>query len=195
MGNAQNFITVKTNLDATLAQFDQLTTEMKGKALARAMRRTGERSRTIMTREVRKEYNVKATDIKNTIRIKRNTSGRVIGIILESKGNRLPFAYFAPKQNAIGTSIKIKRARKMIPSSFIAKLRYDMAVAKREGKKRLPIQELYTISIPEMLGAKNVTDAALKAIDEELGQRIVSELNYQVLRLTGKVPTPRSYRR
>jgi hypothetical protein len=58
MAKSQTFITVKSNLDDTLKQFGQLTNEMKGKALARAMKRTGERSRTIMTREVRKDYNV-----------------------------------------------------------------------------------------------------------------------------------------
>ena len=72
MAKSQTFITVQSNIDGVLAQFDQLTDEFKGKALTRAMNRTGQRSRTIMTREVRKEYNVKATDIKNTIRIKRN---------------------------------------------------------------------------------------------------------------------------
>ena len=85
MAKSQTFITVKSNLDDVLKQFDQLTTQMKGKALARAMRRTGERSRTIMTSEVRKDYNVAARDIKATIRIRRNSVGNTIGIILESK--------------------------------------------------------------------------------------------------------------
>ncbi len=194
MAKSQTFITVKSNLDAVLDQFGQLTNEMKGKALARAMKRTGERSRTIMTREVRKDYNVAARDIKATIRIRRNTSGNTIGIILESKGRRLPFAYFAPKQNAIGTTVKIKKARKMIPSAFLTTLQSKQAVAKREGKARLPIQQLYTISIPEMLSAKSVNEAVLKAIGEELSPRILAELNYQLLRATGKVPAPKAYR-
>jgi hypothetical protein len=194
MAKSQTFITVKSNLDDVLKQFDQLTTQMKGKALARAMRRTGERSRTIMTREVRKDYNVAARDIKATIRIRRNSVGNTIGIILESKGRRLPFGYFAPKQNAVGTTVKIKKARKMIPSAFLTTLQSKQAVAKREGKSRLPIQQLYTISIPEMLSAKSVNEAVLKAIGEELSPRILAELNYQLLRATSKVPAPRAYR-
>jgi hypothetical protein len=194
MAKSQTFITVKSNLDDVLKQFDQLTTQMKGKALARAMKRTGERSRTIMTREVRKDYNVAARDIKATIRIRRNSVGNTIGIILESKGRRLPFGYFAPKQNAVGTTVKIKKARKMIPSAFLTTLQSKQAVAKREGKSRLPIQQLYTISIPEMLSAKSVNEAVLKAIGEELSPRILAELNYQLLRSTGKVPAPRAYR-
>lgn len=199
MAKSQTFITVKSNLDDTLKQFDQLTDELKGKALSRGMNRTGQRSRTIMTREVRKEYNVKATDIKNSIRIKRNSprgdklGEKIIGIILESKGRRLPFGYFSPKQNAVGTSVKIKKARKMIPSAFLAQLQAEQAVAQRKGKKRLPIQQLYTISIPEMLASKKVSDVVLKAIEDELEKRIMAELNYQVLRLTGKVPPTRTY--
>jgi hypothetical protein len=197
MAKSQTFITVKSNIDGVLAQFDQLTDEFKGKALTRAMNRTGQRSRTIMTREVRKEYNVKATDIKNTIRIKRNylrnTTKGIVSIILESKGRRLPFGYFAPKQNAVGTSVKIKKARKMIPSAFVTQLQAKMAVAKRKGKSRLPIDQLYTISIPEMLNAKNVRDAVLKAIQEELDSRIMAELNYRALKAAGKVPPTRTY--
>jgi hypothetical protein len=195
MAKSQNFITVKSNIDGVLAQFDQLTDQMKGKALTRAMNRTGQRSRTVMTQEVRKEYNVKASDIKNTIRIKRNTTRNIIGIILESKGSRLPFAYFAPRQTAQGTTVKIKKARKMIPSAFVTQLQAKMAVAKREGKSRLPINQLYTISIPEMLNAKNVRDAVLKSINDELEKRVTSELNYQVLKATGKVPPTRTYGR
>lgn len=191
----QTFISVTSNLDDVLKQFDRLTDQMKGRALARAMSRTGERSRTIMTQEVRKEYSVSAKDIKATIRIKRNVRGNVIGVTLESKGRRLPFAYFAPKQNAKGTSVKIKKARKRISSAFIAQLGSKKAVAQREGKPRLPIQQLYTISIPEMLSAKSVNDAVLRAIGEELPKRVMAELNYQLLRITGKVPAPKTYGR
>lgn len=109
-----------------------------------------------VSKEVRKEYVIKASEVKETLSKTRATKTSLEAIV-RSRGNLIPLDRFkvSPKkvQPKRKTPIKIavkKGGTKPTLKAFVADIN-GIKVFKRETKKRLPILRLYGPSIPQML--------------------------------------------
>lgn len=166
------------------------------RALNIAIGRAARKTRTTVSQEVRKIYNVKARDVSRTVKLKRIRRGsNVAAALLEYTGPRLPLDKFGLRQRYVksargrrrGISVKVKKTgpRKIVRGAFAANVN-GIKAFKREGAKRLPINRLTTVSLPQMVARQQVVDAAIERSGQELGvefeRALRVTLNRQALR-------------
>ncbi len=151
------------------------------KASRRTVRRMGQRFRATASKEVRKEYNIPAKEIK-----KRVTKGQ-----FKSKGGEYVYSFYiqgrpinvvkfgARQLKKGGVSIKgIKRGSGRIKfrHAFLTTDKNgNPRVFERRGKKRLPIDGIFTLSVPQMFNEK-----VLKAASKEVMGNFEKELLHNI---------------
>lgn len=159
------------------------------KAASRAINYGLSRVRTKISTTVRKEYNVSAATVKQTLKIRKATyrnlrgeaksEGRPIrltnfgaskgkGMKLKWKGGRTVFA---------AVQVKKRGGYKRLLHSFFMSVGHP-ALYHRERKERNPIEREYGPSVPQMIG----NPAVLKQIEAEgrraYQQRLEQQVNY-----------------
>jgi len=144
------------------------------KAASASLNRIAQGARTELSRDVREEYNIKAADVSKNIVIANATKDN-LRVIIRARGSNLPFFIFDPRQTAQGVSIMIKTgARKVKAGAFLATMKSGhKGVFIREGKKRLPIDEKYTIGLPQMITSKNISDKLVAFVQDKLPAELV----------------------
>lgn len=154
-----------------------------GKVMARAVNRATENARSNVVREVRDHYNVKAGDIRKSMKISRAKAGRPVAV-LSSTGSALPTMAFqvrpgtvnGKRRTPIRVSIK-KGESTLMERSFIARVNGRIGVYERIGKKRMPIRQLYGPSIPQMVGNERIVESVAESAREMLDSRLDHEIN------------------
>lgn len=134
-----------------------------------------------VSQEVRKDYNIKAGDIKATLEKTRATRTNLAAIV-KSKGEPVPLDRFKltprkaqPKRKKpIKVGVK-KDGMKEILHAFVADIN-GIKVFKRKGKSRLPIKRLFGPSIPQMIGNEEVRLKINKAGQEMFYKRLDHEI-------------------
>lgn len=92
---------------------------------------------------------------------------------LVAKGQRIPISELGARETQRGVTYRASGRRALIPGAFIARLFSGATgVAKRRGKKRLPIAELFGPSIPLVF----VHPKAEAAMRETILQRVPIEM-------------------
>jgi hypothetical protein len=127
------------------------------KAQKRTTTEMGRKFRTKVVKDIRKTYNIKAKDLKKSMRTKVEKKGNVFEWKLSVKGRLLSLTHFGARQNKKGVSVLIRkdRGRKVLAGTFIAKGQ----VFQREGKERLPIVAKKTLSVPQMFNKDTMKEA------------------------------------
>lgn len=170
------------NITVDKRQLAALQTALEGtkkklpRELANAINKTASKTKTTVSKEIRKELAVSAKDVNRFLKIK----GRAVPNKLSSAVNLDhtkrpgiggPTDRFKPKQTRRGTSFKIskKQGRKMIPEAFMGPRPGKKApklhggVFKRRGRRRNPIQKMHGAS-PWAAYLKNNMDPVIKNI-------------------------------
>ncbi len=188
-------------IDIDTSQIKRLTEELKGyekevaEATRLALNRTIDFAITTAGREVSTLYAITAKEVKNSFKggIKKPTTTKLEASIL-SRGHTLSLAHFpfTPKtskrgkksvfQNAVFAKIKKARGSVLVKNGFVGstgatsaeKTQYN--VFKREGKARLPITPIRTLSIPQMITNDEVGEKISKAASEKLNERLEHEI-------------------
>ena len=180
---------MRSDIKRTVAEFSAMASDVKDKATYRALNRALDKVGTETGREVRKEYNVKLAAVRNALS-KRRANSRSLSARLLVEGARLGLIEFAARWRQgmpVGASVKIKVAggRKTIKGAFIATNRRTgyTGVWRREGKSRMPIRNLRSISIPQAVMNRMVL-AALEAVAVETFNK---NFEQQVRYLSGSV--------
>jgi len=184
-------INVSSNADRILADVALTEREMKT-ALMRALNRTADGVKTDAGREIRKSYNVTAKALNGTDRragafdITRATTATLIARVTAS-GRPLQLIGFAPRQTKAGVSVAVRKgSRKVLEHAFIARMKSGHAgVFVRRSQKRLPIDEKYTISVPGMLGAKQVQTALRPLAMERFDKAFEQNLRFVLVKRGG----------
>jgi hypothetical protein len=155
-------IDVRDNIRLVLRSLDATREEVKG-AVTRSLNKTATTVRNEASTEIRKIYNLKAGVIKKQIKIKKANRANPTAIISAS-GRPIPLIEFTARQRKAGVSVLIKRGqRKVVRSAFIAKMPSgNVGVFQRKGKLRLPIRELFSISLPRVFTSKAIFAALVK---------------------------------
>lgn len=151
--------------------------------LARAVNRAAENAKTNMNRKVREQYLVKARDVNKTVSI-RKANHVSLGAVVKSKGFKIPLIKFkvSPKKpkpknppSAYKAQVKKGGGLKPVLGAFVANIN-GPKMMQRIGKKRLPIQQLFGPSVPEMIGAPSVIGYIEKEALSTLEKRIDHEI-------------------
>ena len=150
----------------------------------RAQKRTttemGRKFRTRVVKDIRKTYNIKAKDLKKSMRTKLVKKGDVFEWRLNVKSRMLSLTHFGARQNKKGVSVLIKKdeGRKTLARTFIAKGQ----VFQRESKDRLPLVVKKTISIPQMFNKETMKEA-FEEVSREYPKRFEHNLDYYLGRI------------
>ncbi|WP_260288454.1 phage tail protein [Peribacillus aracenensis] len=137
-----------------------------------------------VSKEVRKEYNIKSADIKNTLS-KTRASRSNLSAIVESRGELIPLDKFKvsprtvqPKRKKpIKVGVK-KGGVKPLLHSFVSDVN-GIKVFERKGKARLPVKKLFGPSIPQMLKNEDIR----KNIDREGSETFNRRLDHEINRI------------
>ncbi|MFD0710632.1 phage tail protein [Paenibacillus sp. GCM10027626] len=156
------------------------------KAFGSALNRVGQQVKTAASKEIRKTYDIKASDVKKYGNIKvTKTESSTLQLLLTSKGPNIPLIRFKtrpskpPKRrpNVLNASVK-RSGGKAIPGAFVAGMKSGhIGVFKRVSKKRNPIKELYGPAVPIMLGDDGVAESLNRVASEGMNKRLDHEIN------------------
>jgi hypothetical protein len=150
--------------------------------VARAINRSIENARSNVVREVRDRYNVRAKDIRTSIKISRANKNYPTAV-LSSTGGPLPTMAFqvrpgtvnGKRRTPITVSVKKGQSEKL-DRAFIAMVGGKTGVYERIGQTRLPIRQMYGPSVPQMIGndeiVKEIADKARAMLDDRLDHEI-----------------------
>ena len=181
-------LTITTNFPDVQRAIDGLRTDIADKVTARAVNRTVEQARTAMVKEIRTTYAVTASYVRERLRIKRASfkagqfgiSAELIGG--DGKRRAANVIAFGARQTLRGISIKVRRdkPRAVIKGAFIANK--GRTVFRRTGAKRLPIEPVRTIDIPQMFNAKRVNRAVIAAMQAKFPAIFRREMDFALSR-------------
>ncbi len=158
------------------------------KATSSAINRTLQMTRTSATRKVRETYDIKAKDVRGTIKMNRAGKSNLQGAMI-SRGGAIPLMKFKinpskpnPKRRK-PVFASVKRSGGNIKSAFVAEMDSGhTGVFERVGKARFPIRELYGPSSPQMIGEETI----IEEIQEEAQDIMIKRLSHEAVRLLGR---------
>ncbi len=153
------------------------------RAVSRALNRAVAGVKTDTVKASREEYNVKATRVRKSFKIKK-AGNSVLEAAAVSSGSKIPLIHFGARPNkprgrrpVAGATVQVKQQRKNIPHSFAATMGTGhTGLYRRKGKGRLPIEELYGPAVPHMVDNDNV----LAEIKENAVGRFNKNLYHEV---------------
>lgn len=147
------------------------------KAQANAINRSLSTTRAETVRAVREDYIVSADSVRKSIVLKTASASNPVGAVI-SKGSPIALSNFDAGGKPVKARVKKGSSPKPIKSSFEVGMKSGhTGVFKRKGKARLPIQELYGPSIPQMIGSENVIKKIEEKAMETLDKRMDHEIN------------------
>ncbi len=146
-------------------------------AMSSATNRALVAGRTMLSKGIRSEYNIRAGTIKSHTKLKKASKGTTSGE-LKVSGRPIDLMEFSPTIRKGGmVSVRVKKTRKKLPHSFF------VAVGKaglyhRTTRKRLPIEREFSLSVPQMAGNVNVSNAVQKRMSEVFVERLEHAMAY-----------------
>lgn len=195
---------IHLNVDAVkkaeevLAEFSD---KVKVRALNNALQRTGQKTKTEVSRKVREIYTVPAGEISKAVKVVRTANG-IVTIIVSGEARKLIKFKTAPnrilKRRPKVQKVMVKKGGlKSVIGAFIAQAgghvgmfrRADGAkhrkVTKLDGFRwsQLPVTELYGPSVPSMFNSEEAQKEVERVASETFMQRIEHEANREWGRL------------
>lgn len=191
-------ISIETNFRDVARQLQTLQKDIATKATASALNKTVAQAKTAMQREIVREFNITAAEVREKLRVRKATArGGLVSIeaVLEAtgraKGRGLNLIRFVEKSISFAQAkkrskdgklgqlhVQIKRTggKKALGSAFIANKGRTVFV--REGKSRLPIKALTTIDVQQMFNTKRINAVVVKAIEDRFPKIFDNEVRF-----------------
>ena len=154
-------------------------------AAKNAINRAVTAGKTEAGRQATKDYTITRTEVSKTIITKKATVNNPESTII-SRGKKIPLSKFkhTPGARSIGKRkiLKVNQKRETgflpIKDAFLARVKGGkLGIFKRAGKARLPIFELFGLSVPEMLASKSVVDTVEARAQDVLSNRFEHEVS------------------
>jgi hypothetical protein len=195
-------ITIKlTGIEEALQLCDPKNVQLAARA---TLNRAVTSARVVASEEIRKVYNLKASDLTPRLKVKPARLDNMTAI-LEITGKPMSLSYFGAKQytaqgrmitRTVGKQMKRVSKSKMgvsvqvfngkttrLPNAFIATMKSGhVGVMRRLGKARKPIYEKNVITIPSMVENAKVMPSVLQRIQERLAVEFPRQLDYYMKR-------------
>lgn len=163
-------LSIQSNIDEIARKFSSISKTELDKATYLAINRAIDGAKTETDRAIRARYNIRQPDVQKVLSIKGYASAWKLNATLAAKGNRIPIYAFNPKpaepvwRKPVSVSIRKGGGRKTSSTWFVARMKSGhVGIFRRKDphvrpSKRLPIKEVFTISVPEMLQAREVME-------------------------------------
>ncbi len=158
--------------------------------LSRAVNRTVTNVKSNISKQVRAEYVIKASDVKNSLHITKATASRPCAVV-RSAGKKIDLTKFriSPKEPSPqnpprgGYKVQIKKGEglKAVDRGFLAYAKGSIGFFQRIGSSREPIKRLMGPSIPEMINHPKIIDY----VEEQAGNMLESRLAHELERVMG----------
>lgn len=197
-------IDIRINSDDAQRQlrraFELLGKDNTALALARGINRSASKGRTLASRSIREQYNIKASDLAKSL-IAEKASRTTLEGKVTAFGKALPLGYFAPRKTQTGISISIKRGqRDIVQRAFfmpaksrlvVARGRYangDFVFRRKRVKKTgadLPLTALLTTSVPRAFKDQDTLASLVPPLEAYFADRIYHEVAYLLSRMAG----------
>lgn len=191
-------LSIETNFRDVARQLKTLQQDIATKATASALNKVVAQAKTAMGREITREFNLPAAEVREKLRIRRATArGGLVAIeaVLEAsrkaKGRGLNLIRFLEKSTSLAQArnrgkagtlnqlhVQIKRTggRKALGSAFIGNKGRTVFV--REGKARLPIKALTTIDVAQMFNTKRINAKVVQLIQQRFPAIFSNEVRF-----------------
>jgi len=148
--------------------------------LWRAINRAATAGKTRASVNIRKEYVIKAGDVKQRIKIRKATAN-ALSAQIRASGPVIPLMKFdvtpsSPEGMQVRARVK-KGSRKPIQNGFVARANGQVNVFTRVGSSRYPIQGRYGPSVAQMMGKDEIVDDIQNRAQEVLDSRLEHDLN------------------
>lgn len=165
-----------TGVDEALAK---LSPGVYKKALNRTINDMGSRLKSTMTKDVRKTYNIKASEVKQFMDFKKSRYSNLT-YVMDVRSSRFNAMRFGPKKlrqkGKMSVLIKKTNGRKTFKAgTFRAK---NGALLQRY-KNTQKVVGVKTVSIPQMFN-KKILDDASKLIENEYGNKFKSNFDFYI---------------
>lgn len=181
---------VRSNLDAVKFDLARLKSNIRDRAIARAINRTAEQARTQMIRGITSEFAIQAKDVREQIKLRKAKDGS-FGLLLTAeltafgrrRGRRSRnVMLFGTRQTAKGVTVRIRKAtgRRLIAGAFIGNK--GRTVFKRVGAERLPIKGVETIDVPQMFNTKRINSKVVAIPQDKFPEILRREVSFYVER-------------
>jgi len=144
------------------------------KAIYFAKNRALQTARTEMLKSAAKTYDTTQKQIRERMNLKKSEGE------LEVKGSPIRLFKFkvtptSPRQQIVVASVK--RANKTLPRAFVQQMpNGTIGVFQRVGKKRYPIEQLYSVSAPQMAGEDSIIEKAVERASIVFDDRLEHEI-------------------
>lgn len=189
-------ISVKSDFSA----IERALTHAQHAALPSARRRTlnklAQYAKSEAVRSIRSRWRFKAATIRKSISIKR-ANYKALEAEVRAIGQNSPIIDFAARQTRKGVTVGVSKGkRKLIKGAFVATMKSGhkgvfkrSAKATRRTKGRpttsspnLPIEEVYTIGVPQAFASIAVSNALRKTVADRLRNTYEHELSFELTR-------------
>lgn len=192
-----NFLEIK-NLDKAEKMLRDIPQGFE-RAVTRAINTSLSKVKTEIKKKVSKEYNIKSKDLNKDLTVKKATFSKLTGTI-SARYPREPIIRFLASAVEAKPKVRIRKNAKMkilsgkpnyVGAPFMAFLenghigifqkksreRKKVTKGKNEGKRHLPIAQLYTISIAEMIGSETVSEYVMQEGQKYVENVLEKEVN------------------
>lgn len=168
--------------------------DMQAKVLQPAINKVADKARAEINRAIPQEFNVKASEVRNAIDVRKARTGKLEAVITvfgstSKRGRSLNMIHFLAAVQAAGQAIKVRGAKgkrselkalqqqlgflikkggglKKIQGAFVGNKGRTIFV--REGRDRLPIKPLQVIGFSQMFNTKRINRRVMDKINQEL---------------------------
>ena len=151
------------------------------KAASRAINRTATKARTRITRRLKDATKLRATDIRQRMRLHRAKAARLAASLV-ILGTRIPLIRFGARQTGKGVTFRdvLHGGRVLAPHRFIQRMPSGhRGVFRRLHRSRLPIREHYGLPLTSVFDrTPQLAAQELEAANADLEARLVHEVDH-----------------
>jgi hypothetical protein len=180
--------------DEVKRKLNSIQRDLRPKVLQPAINKVADKARAEINRAIPQEFNVKASEVRNAIDLRRARSGTLEAVISvfgskSRRGRSMNMIHFLNSVQALGRAIKVRGAKgrrselaalqkqlgflikkgggmKKINGAFIGNK--GRTIFTREGDGRLPIKPLQVIGFSQMFNSKRISKRVMDKISRDL---------------------------
>lgn len=175
-------VAMRSNVRPVLKKLEQAQAQLPT-AVNRALLRVRDGMKTEAYRKLRQHYTMKTAQIEKYGALKPIRSAN-LQVGLRSTGATLALSRFRSNHQDLSAKrpqmfkVSVKKGRlKPLPGAFIAQMKSGhMGVFKREGRKRLPIEQKFGPAVPIMLSQEVVVKHVIKQVEQRTEKRLTHEI-------------------
>lgn len=172
---------VESDIKKAADQLAQLSDRFADTAIKNALNRMASMTQAEANRQIRQTYNIKISALNKQMTTIKATPANLTATVL-TKGRAYPiigFAGTAQVATGVQVQIKVNGGPKVIAHAFIQTMKSGhKGVFLRVGKKSLPIDEKFTLSLPHMFASRKIQEAAEQVVTNNFAQRLEHEIAY-----------------